>query len=94
MDAIEYLKARLRMCASPYCPDCNMADRGGDVCRRTDTEDADPEKAVRTVEEWSEKHRPKTNGQKFKEVFGKAAIYVPDPFSGEWWDEPYKAPEE
>lgn len=92
MDAIEYLKEKRRM-----------------GCYVSPFEEENPDRAVQLVEEWSKEHAQKTNAQKFEEVFGKPVVadeagyrcapWVNDCIirecgeCGEWWDEPYQAPD-
>ena len=71
MDAIEYLKEFNRMCSTCICPDCPSPVRDAHnygTC--LDFSLAQPEEAVRIVEEWSKAHPVMTNAMKFEEVFG------------------------
>lgn len=92
MDAIEYLKEKMRM-----------------GCHVSPFEEENPDGAVQLVEEWSKANKPKTNAQKFEEVFGKPVVadqagHRCAPWRAdclicecdecdEWWDEPFQAPD-
>ena len=94
MNAVEYFKEQKRMCANyNYCNECPLAEKaegdGFDYC--TAWQRLYPEEAVRIVEEWSKAHPMKTNGNKFREVFGDEAIYEAMK-SIYWWDMPYEGP--
>ena len=65
----------------------------------------DPEAFVKTVEEWSEKNPVITNADKFKEVFriDISSLFIVSqdeltpvgkPFTNNWANQEYKAPEE
>ena len=73
MDAVEYLKERLRLCDEyrndhTSCEGCPF----GTVCM---SEAFNPEESVRIVEEWSKAHPIQTNAQKFAEVFGYKPLH-------------------
>lgn len=66
-----------------------------------------PVEAIAIVQKWSDEHHVMTNKEKFvqimKDVFGINPVNACPPMSGctklcaeckEWWDEPYKEPEE
>lgn len=107
MEALEFLKEAQRMCRSTECRlNCPVPD----VCflQNYDVVSEDDMKTfVSSVEVWSKKNPPKTNAQKFKEVFGKIEIkdlitcrlkYDSEDYTeieileAKWWDEPYKEP--
>ena len=51
-----------------------------------------PRDAIEKFNGWKEQNKPKTNGQKFKEVFGH--VMPDDLFAKEdWWKEKYEEPE-
>ena len=109
MEALDFLKEAQRMCRSEECfLNCPVHD----VCF-LDNYDVVSEEDMRifvsSVVAWSKKHPPKTNAQKFKEVFGEKTIdqlalcetrtvgpNVPKLFTkpSSWWDKPYKEPED
>ena len=75
MDAVEYLKAELRMCESIGKKDCVGCGFGEymeeyknegcfDILRKS------PEEAVKIVEKWNKENPEMTNARKFEEVFG------------------------
>lgn len=45
-----------------------------------------PEEAVKIVEKWGSEHPPKTNREKFEEIFGDQKI------SPNWWNLEYREP--
>ena len=108
MEAIEFLKGTQRMCRSTECHlNCPVPD----VCflQNYDVVSEDDMKTfVSSVEAWRKKNPPKTNAQKFKEVFGEKRLsdligckirnasgeeIIVDIQKTKWWDEPYKEPE-
>ena len=108
MEAIEFLKETQRMCRSTECHlNCPVPD----VCflQNYDVVSEDDMKTfVSSVEVWSKKNPPKTNAQKFKEVFGEKTIdqlalcetrtvgpNVPKLFikPSSWWNEAYEGAE-
>lgn len=96
MDALEFIKERQRFCHS--CADCTIChlNRNHIPCG-TFTAISKPEELVKFIEEWSEKNPRKTNGDRFKEVFGiKKAIIGTKTWEeiNEWWNLEYKEPED
>lgn len=95
MDALTYLKERIRMCeANPFCSNCPLD-------KFEDCERADPEESVAVVKKWSAEHPIKTNGERFLddnkehirtynrwENIGKPYIEVH--IEADWWDDEYK----
>lgn len=92
MDALNFLKEAQRMCRSTECHlNCPVSD----VCflQNYDVVSEDDMKTfVSSVEVWSKKNPPKTNAQKFEEVFDLSGYRLITQ-SADWWDEPYKEPE-
>lgn len=100
MEAFDFLKEAQRMCRSTECHlNCPVSD----VCflQNYDVVSEDDMKTfVSSVEVWCKRNPPKTNAQKFKEVFGAGRFYdlvntdlsecARDP---DWWNAPYKEPE-
>ena len=75
MDAVEYLKARHRLCAyyirnNGNCAECVMRSIDGNLCQQL--ENANPEKAVYTIEDWLKRHPPKTRQGVFLERYPDA----------------------
>lgn len=94
MDAVEYIKVKVRMCHSDpiekfKCDRCPMfADTVEIGC--VYWEETDPTEAVRIVEEWAKAHPIQTRAQKFTEVFGLEFGF--NLMNEEWWLAPYEAP--
>ena len=88
MDAVEYLKEKMRMCDATRCAECLIGDIHNNVEIRT------PEEAVAIVEKWAAEHPVVTNAQKFEEVFGWKIDRYFDKLPAAWWDEPYVEPKE
>lgn len=97
MDAVMFLKEKLRMCKTmrkvnfnagkvESCENCPIEPYCGN-------EIFNPEIVVSTVEKWSADHPRMTNGQMFKKVFGLVRAGDVGPAT-DWWSEPYKEPEE
>lgn len=70
MDAVKYLKEKVRMCKTvgERCDNCPVYLNEGKLCGST--EKNDPETLVDIVETWSKENPILTNSEKFKEVFG------------------------
>ena len=71
MDAVEFIKARERMCMHYQecgCVGCPSIDQREMLCEDVVSENA--EKAVEIVEEWLKAHPVKTNADKIEEVTG------------------------
>lgn len=99
MDAVEYIKEKVRMCHSGPVTKlkCNRCPFDADTSELGCVywEETDPTEAVRIVEEWSKAHPIQTNADKFKEVFGKEPIVILRDIAndyGEWLYAPYEAP--
>ena len=82
MDAVIFIKELKRMCDNygVYCSGCPIGEKKeGLTCR--EFRERNPEFFVKLLQEWSEKHKPITNRQKFIEVFGMTftdAIITPN----------------
>lgn len=80
MDAVKYLKEKVRMCERDRLIDCEHCPlsryNNGTDSGCADFEEEHPAEAVRIVEEWSKAHPIQTNGQKFEEVFGINGKYL------------------
>lgn len=71
MDAVEFIKARERMCMHYQecgCVGCPSIDQREMLCEDIVSENA--EKAVEIVEEWLKAHPVKTNADKIEELTG------------------------
>lgn len=74
MDAVEFLKARKRLCnSSKYCENCPLYIGSG-YCRFTTSGGLDECKVVSTVEEWAKEHPFKTRQSEFLKMFPNALI--------------------
>lgn len=104
MDAVEFLTEARRMCQTYGCSQGCPAFIEGDGCALgLDENKTTPVSgAVHIVEQWSKRHPLVTNADKFHEVFGiepTRAGYLTGHvkalgISEEWWNKPYKEPEE
>ena len=97
MDAVKFWKEKERMCDSfdecDGCPIFKLMENNS--CLETLTDKT--EEFVSEVEQWSNRHPPMTNGQKFKEVFDfefPNSLITPDANSiyRNWANEEYKEP--
>lgn len=69
MDAVTYLKAKIRMC-SEGCDDCRMSNKNNGVGLHCDAyNEKYPENSVAIVEKWLSEHPPVTYASKMREVF-------------------------
>ena len=93
MDAVEYIKELSRMCQ--YYTErkkCDISCPFDFFCQNARYRDAkNAEAMVNAVENWREEHPPKTNLQKFEEVFGKFnnIFVMTQTKKPVWWDEEY-----
>jgi len=70
MDAVEYLKARIRMCRSySPCSDCPLNNN----C--TNDEITDPLTVIEAVERWAKEHPAKTRQDEFMKMFPNVHTY-------------------
>ena len=73
MDALEFLKARLRMCSRQLtCEGCPA--EGINCGYDADATDAEYEKLIQIVDDWSREHPPKTRQDAFLEVWPNASM--------------------
>ena len=71
MDAIEYIKARCRLCKSKNgCSECPLHNKEDGRCIAYISEYA--EKAVYIVEQWAKEHPAKTRQSEFLKMFPNA----------------------
>ena len=76
MDAVEYLKEKVRMCIEHRCRNCPLGKAGDEqyysTCRACEEEH--PEEAVEVVKKWSAEHPKKTRQSEFLKMFPNAMI--------------------
>lgn len=104
MDAVEVIKAFVRMCELSICTKCPLGkDNNSKNLACYEYRRHFPEKYVATIEEWAQEHPVKTKKQKFLELFkpdilNKWHIGCKDECDTSappcnycaWWDEEYK----
>ena len=72
MDAVEFLKAKVRMCANmDSCTSCGLYKEHTDCDTRCFTH---PDEAVAAVEKWAKEHPVKTRQSEFLKMFPNARI--------------------
>lgn len=76
MDAVEYLKEKVRMCIEHRCGNCPLGKAGDEQyyssCRAWEEEH--PEEAVEVVKKWSAEHPVKTRQSEFLKMFPNAPL--------------------
>ena len=78
MDALEFFKARKRMCEATKCASCKLGHMQGGCCIAPETEKIDAcEEAIAIVEQWAADHLTKTRQSEFLEHYPNARI-APD----------------
>ena len=66
MDALEFFKARKRMCEATKCASCKLGHMQGGCCIAPETEKIDAcEEAIAIVEQWAAEHPVKTRQSEF-----------------------------
>lgn len=97
MDAVEYLREKVRMCKSHIdCDRCQLREKKEESNSCYTFEIQHPKESVSIVEKWSREHPVMTNAMKFEEVFGTVQAVKDGPISQEfykWLIKPYKEPE-
>ena len=74
MDALEFLKARKRMCEAKNCDSCKLYHMQGGCCVTPKYEKIDAyEKVIAIVEQWAAEHPAKTRQSEFLKLFPGAA---------------------
>lgn len=74
MDAIEFLKARKRLCNfTKYCGNCPLHVNSS-VCSFTTSYESDECKVVSIVEQWAKEHPIKTRQSEFLKMFPNAPL--------------------
>lgn len=76
MDALEFFKARKRMCEATKCASCKLYHVQGGCCVAPEKEKIDAfEEAITIVEQWAAAHPVKTRQSEFLKMFPDAPIY-------------------
>ena len=77
MDALEFFKARKRMCKATKCASCKLGHMQGGCCIAPEIEKIDAcEEAIAIVEQWAAEHPAKTRQSVFLKQFPNAPIYT------------------
>ena len=75
MDALEFFKARKRMCEATKCDSCKLYHMQGGCCIAPEKEKIDAcEEAIAIVEQWAKDHPIKTRQSEFLKMFPGADI--------------------
>ena len=76
MDAMDFLKARKRMCEAMKCGSCKLYHMpGGGCCISPDREKIEAcEEAIAIVEQWAKEHPAKTRQSVFLEQYPEARL--------------------
>ena len=76
MDALEFLKARKRMCEATKCASCKLYHVQGGCCIVPEKEEIDAfEEAIAIVEQWAAEHPIKTRQSEFLKHYPDARIF-------------------
>lgn len=76
MDALEFFKARKRMCEATKCASCKLCHMQGGCSIAPENEEIDAcEEAIAIVEQWAAEHPIKTRQSEFLKMFPDAPIY-------------------
>lgn len=75
MDALDFLKARKRMCEATKCDSCKLYNMRGGCCLSPRCEKIDAcEEAIAIVEQWAKEHPVKTRQSEFLKHYPDARI--------------------
>ena len=75
MDALEFFKARKRMCETTKCDSCKLYHMQGGCCIAPEKEKIDAfEEAITIVEQWAAEHPAKTRQSEFLKHYPDARI--------------------
>lgn len=75
MEALEFLKARKRMCEATKCASCKLYPVQGGCCLAPEKEKIDAfEEAIAIVEQWAKEHPAKTRQSVFLEQYPEARL--------------------
>ena len=79
MEALEFLKARKRMCEATKCASCKLCHMQGGCSIAPENEEIDAcEEAIAIVEQWAKEHPVKTRQSVFFEQWPDARIKKAD----------------
>ena len=77
MDALEFFKARKRMCEATKCVSCKLYHVQGGCCIAPEKEKIDAfEEAIAIVEQWAAEHPVKTRQSEFLKHYPGARITI------------------
>lgn len=77
MDALEFFKARKRMCKATKCASCKLYHVQGGCCIVPEREEIDAfEEAIAIVEQWAAEHPIKTRQSEFLKHYPDARITI------------------
>ena len=75
MDALEFFKARKRMCEATKCASCKLCHMQGGCSIAPENEEIDAcEEAIAIVEQWVAEHPIKTRQSEFLKLFPYARV--------------------
>lgn len=75
MDALEFFKARKRMCEATKCASCKLCHMQGGCSLAPENEEIDAcEEAIAIVEQWAKEHPIKTRQSEFLKMFPGADV--------------------
>ena len=76
MDALDFLKARKRMCEATKCASCKLYHVQGGCCIAPDHEEIDAiEETIAIVSQWAKEHPVKTRQSEFLKHYPNARIF-------------------
>lgn len=75
MDALDFFKARKRMCGAMKCGSCKLYHMSGGCCIDPECEKIEAcEEAIAIVEQWAKEHPIKTRQSEFLKLFPYARV--------------------
>lgn len=75
MDALEFFKARKRMCEEKKCESCKLYHMQGGCCIAPEREKIEAcEEAIAIVSQWAKEHPTKTRQSEFLKLFPGADV--------------------
>lgn len=75
MDALDFFKARKRMCEAMKCGSCKLYHMSGGCCIDPECEKIEAcEEAIAIVEQWAKEHPAKTRQSEFLKMFPGADV--------------------
>lgn len=76
MDALDFFKARKRMCGATKCASCKLCHMQGGCSIAPENEEIDAcKEAIAIVDQWAAEHPVKTRQSEFLKMFPDAPIY-------------------